>query len=76
MLARLASRVALLALLAVGVSADVYMHNPRGSNNRLNEQSANRQNADRLFDSQVHHWPARRSAADRANREQSDTRSC
>jgi hypothetical protein len=30
----------------------VYMHNPRGSNDRLNEQSANRNNADRLFDSQ------------------------
>ena len=29
------------------------MHNPRGSNNRLKEQSANRQNANRLFDSQV-----------------------
>jgi len=28
------------------------MHNPRGSNNRLNEATANRQNADRLFDSQ------------------------
>ena len=29
------------------------MHNPRGSNNRLNEKSANRDNANRLFDSQV-----------------------
>lgn len=28
------------------------MHNPRGSNNRLNEASANRANNDRLFDSQ------------------------
>lgn len=45
--------VSLLALLSVGTHADVYMHNPRGSNNRLNEKSANRQNADRLFDSQV-----------------------
>jgi hypothetical protein len=53
MLARLASRLALVALFTVGVSADIYMHNPRGSNNRLNEKSANRQNADRLFDSQV-----------------------
>lgn len=33
-------------------SGDVYMHNPRGSNNRLNERSANRNNANRLFDSQ------------------------
>ena len=47
--------VSLLALLSVGTHADVYMHNPRGSNNRLNEKSANRQNADRLFDSQVSH---------------------
>ncbi|XP_028418873.1 uncharacterized protein LOC114544422 [Dendronephthya gigantea] len=31
---------------------DVYMHNPRGSNNRLNEQNNNRNNANRLFDSQ------------------------
>uniref|UniRef100_A0A7S3LTK1 Protein DD3-3 n=1 Tax=Palpitomonas bilix TaxID=652834 RepID=A0A7S3LTK1_9EUKA len=31
---------------------DIYMHNPRGSNNRLNENSANRRNANRLFDSQ------------------------
>jgi len=28
------------------------MHFPRGSNNRLNEQSANRENANRMFDSQ------------------------
>lgn len=28
------------------------MHNPRGSNNRLNEQNANRNNGDRLFNSQ------------------------
>ena len=44
-----------LACLSVALSlcgADVYMHNPRGSNNRLNERSANRNNADRLFDSQ------------------------
>ena len=34
------------------VSADVYMHNPRGSNNRLNEASATRANGNRLFDSQ------------------------
>ena len=33
--------------------SDCYMHNPRGSNNRLNERSANRDNANRLFDSQV-----------------------
>jgi len=33
-------------------AADCYMHNPRGSNNRLNEKSANRNNGNRLFDSQ------------------------
>jgi len=32
--------------------SDTYMHMPRGSNDRLNEQSANRNNGDRLFDSQ------------------------
>ena len=32
---------------------DVYLHNPRGSNNRLNEKSAARTNGNRLFDSQV-----------------------
>ena len=35
------------------VKADVYMHNPRGSNNRLNEKSATRANNNRVFDSQV-----------------------
>ncbi|XP_013394675.1 protein DD3-3-like [Lingula anatina] len=40
-------------LLAVAcATADIYMHNPRGSNNRLNERSANRRNANRAFDSQ------------------------
>lgn len=33
-------------------TADIYLHNPRGSNNRLNERSANRKNANRVFDSQ------------------------
>lgn len=44
-------RVLLLGTL-FGALADVYLHHPRGSNNRLNEQSANRNNANRLFDSQ------------------------
>jgi hypothetical protein len=35
------------------INADVYLHSPRGSNNRLNEKSANRKNANRVFDSQV-----------------------
>jgi len=37
----------------VSVNGDMYLHNPRGSNNRLNEASANRANANRAFDSQV-----------------------
>eukprot|EP00010_Vexillifera_abyssalis_P006823 CAMPEP_0201549892 /NCGR_PEP_ID=MMETSP0173_2-20130828/6314_1 /ASSEMBLY_ACC=CAM_ASM_000268 /TAXON_ID=218659 /ORGANISM="Vexillifera sp., Strain DIVA3 564/2" /LENGTH=568 /DNA_ID=CAMNT_0047959725 /DNA_START=83 /DNA_END=1789 /DNA_ORIENTATION=+ len=41
----------LLLLIAV-VTADQYMHNPRGSNNRLNERTANRNNGNRMFDSQ------------------------
>ena len=35
------------------INADVYLHMPRGSNDRLNEKSANRKNANRVFDSQV-----------------------
>lgn len=34
------------------VSADVYLHNPRGGNNRCDERSNDRNNANRLFDSQ------------------------
>lgn len=34
------------------VSADVYMHNPRGSNDRNCETNENRNNGNRLFDSQ------------------------
>lgn len=34
------------------VSSDIYMHNPRGSNNRLDEQTRERNNDNRLFDSQ------------------------
>lgn len=53
MLRRSICVAALAALLSVsGVSADVYMHNPRASNNRLNEKTATRTNGDRLFDSQ------------------------
>ena len=33
-------------------TADVYMHNPRGSNNRCDERANDRNNANRLFDSQ------------------------
>lgn len=34
------------------VFGDTYLHNPRGSNNRLNEKSANRANGNRMYDSQ------------------------
>ncbi|EOD16399.1 hypothetical protein EMIHUDRAFT_41308, partial [Emiliania huxleyi CCMP1516] len=47
------SRIALSLLLASrSAVADVYLHHPRGSNNKLNEVGNNRQNADRLFDSE------------------------
>jgi hypothetical protein len=39
------------ALMAVALG-DLYMHNPRGSNDRLNEANTNRNNGNRLFDSQ------------------------
>lgn len=42
--------------------ADVYMHNPRGSNDRNCERNVNRNNGNRLFDSQNNAkgyvWPA------------------
>ena len=45
--------VCIVTMIVANVNADVYMHCPRGSNNRLKERSANRRNANRLFDSQV-----------------------
>ncbi|XP_036355112.1 protein DD3-3-like [Octopus sinensis] len=42
----------LLFFIVIIVKADIYLHNPRGSNNRLNENTAGRRNANRLFDSQ------------------------
>ena len=41
----------LLSLIAP-VCGDVYLHNPRGNNNRCDERNNNRNNANRLFDSQ------------------------
>lgn len=41
----------LLSLLAP-INADVYLHNPRGNNNRCDERNNNRNNANRVFDSQ------------------------
>lgn len=45
-------RAVAFALLWSGCTADVYLHSPRASNNRLNEQNVNRDNNNRLFDSQ------------------------
>ena len=42
----------LLASAALLVDADVYLHNPRGSNNRLQGRNRNRDNNNRMFDSQ------------------------
>ena len=44
--------VAAAALLVCNAHADLYLHNPRGSNNKLNEVSNNARNQNRLFDSQ------------------------
>lgn len=44
--------VLLVLLCAALVHADVYMHAPRGSNNRLDDENRDRDNANRLFDSQ------------------------
>jgi len=41
-----------LALLVAGATADVYMHNPPGNNDRNRERNDNRNNGNRLFDSQ------------------------
>jgi len=45
-------RVAALLLLASSALADVYLHNPHGSNDRLNDNNRDRDNGNRLFDSQ------------------------
>ena len=42
-----------LLIMVAMATANIYLHNPRGSNNRLNEKTATRSNAQRLFDSQV-----------------------
>jgi len=44
--------VALLLSLVAPALGDVYMHNPRGSNDRNCERNVNRQNGNRMFDSQ------------------------
>eukprot|EP00697_Spironema_sp_BW2_P016099 gnl/Spiro4/7201_TR3753_c0_g1_i1.p1 gnl/Spiro4/7201_TR3753_c0_g1~~gnl/Spiro4/7201_TR3753_c0_g1_i1.p1 ORF type:complete len:712 (+),score=168.93 gnl/Spiro4/7201_TR3753_c0_g1_i1:30-2138(+) len=45
-------RCALLLLLLHHAVGDIYMHSPRGSNNRNCERNVNRDNANRLFNSQ------------------------
>ena len=40
------------SVLLNAVLGDIYLHHPRGSNNRLNEENNNRRNGNRLFDSQ------------------------
>lgn len=45
------SITAALSFLAL-TYADVYMHNPRGSNDRNCERNVNRNNGNRVFDSQ------------------------
>ena len=43
----------LLAALFELCVSDIYMHVPPGSNNRINGEGDNVQNANRLFDSQI-----------------------
>ena len=45
-------KAAALALFVAGATADVYMHNPPGNNDRNRERNDNRNNGNRLFDSQ------------------------
>ncbi|KAK3607199.1 hypothetical protein CHS0354_008883 [Potamilus streckersoni] len=40
------------SVLFVAVNADIYLHSPRGSNNRHDENTRERTNGNRLFDSQ------------------------
>ena len=42
----------LVLLCATLANGDIYLHNPRGSNNRLDETGRERDTDDRLFDSQ------------------------
>lgn len=51
-MARTTLVVLLLGLLACGVFGDLYLQAPRGSNDRLNEETQDRQNGNRLFDSE------------------------
>jgi hypothetical protein len=50
-MAKLLLVVLVICIIACNVLGDMYLQNPRGSNDRLDEES-DRQNANRLFDSQ------------------------
>lgn len=39
-----------------GSLADIFLHNPRGSNNKLNEQNDNRANGNRLFEKVLNYF--------------------
>lgn len=45
--------LAVAVVLCAMTHADMYLHNMRGSNNRLDERNRDRNNGNRLFDSQV-----------------------
>lgn len=51
-LGTVAVAVAILMMIVGGAWGDVYMHSPRGCNNRLNEESVNRNNNNRMCDTQ------------------------
>ena len=61
----------LKATLLALTNADLYLHMPRGSNNRLNENSQNRANNNRLFDSQNNNKGGYNVADSGANRARS-----
>jgi hypothetical protein len=52
-LGTIAVAVAILMMMVGGAWGDVYMLSPRGCNNRLNEESVNRNNNNRMCDTQV-----------------------
>uniref|UniRef100_A0A0L8HLP4 Protein DD3-3 n=1 Tax=Octopus bimaculoides TaxID=37653 RepID=A0A0L8HLP4_OCTBM len=54
----------LLFAIITAVNSDMFSQNPRGSNNRLNENTAQRKEANRLFDSQKYFQSASISRTD------------
>jgi hypothetical protein len=44
--------IIIIAITLQVTKADIYLHNPRGSNNRLDGRNRERENANRMFDSQ------------------------